>query len=96
MAVAYDRCEVSWTAGHIWLAFPFLGYFFDNRKGCGGRSPPHINIHKIQSFPPILKDFSFVQLSSCPANFTLVAYAGGWGLGGGGSTPEPEKIVVEK
>ena len=43
----------SWTAGHIWLAFPFLGYFFDNRKGYGGGSHPHINIDKIQSFPPI-------------------------------------------
>ena len=28
--------EVSRTSGHIWLAFPFLGYIFDICWGCGG------------------------------------------------------------
>ena len=55
-----NRCEVSWTAGQLdsWThlaGFPISGIFFDNRKGCGGGSPPHINIYKIQSFPAILK-----------------------------------------
>ena len=27
-----DRCDVSWIVGDIWLAFPFQGYIFDNRK----------------------------------------------------------------
>ena len=51
----WNMSHVSWTAGHIWLAFQFLGYSFDNRKGCGGWSPPHISIYKIQPFPPIFK-----------------------------------------
>ena len=63
--VTYYRCEVSWTAGHIWLAFPFLGYFFDNRKGYGGGSHPHINIYKIQSsYFKIILFCPAVQLTS--------------------------------
>ena len=42
----------SWTR---LAGFPISGIIFANRKGCGGGSPPHINIYKIQSFPPILK-----------------------------------------
>ena len=29
----------SWTAGHIWLAFPFLGYFLIIVRGAEGEAP---------------------------------------------------------
>ena len=34
------NCEVSRRAGHIYLAFPFLGYILDIFTVCGGLSPP--------------------------------------------------------
>ena len=36
---SFHRCEVSWTAGHIWLAFQFLGYFLIIVSGTEGEAP---------------------------------------------------------
>ena len=52
----------SWT--HL-LVFTFLGYIFAIRRGAGGGAEPlHINIYKMQSFIPIFKQFTFLQLSN--------------------------------
>ena len=39
----FHKCEVSWThlAGHIWLAFQFLGYFLKIVRGTDGEAPAY-------------------------------------------------------
>ena len=48
-----NTCEVSRTAGHSYLTYPFLEEIFVICRGYCRPRLPHINIYKIQSFTQI-------------------------------------------
>ena len=69
----YNMSEVSWTAGHICLAFSFLGYL-TGMRGAGRSS----GIQILLKFNHLMLSYNNFIVSSYWANCTLVFYNGFW------------------